>query len=583
MRLSPLWTLRGSPCPPTMDCAGQSPAPSTRYGWILILAIGAAGCGGGGGATSKPPTGPTCTPVATTEATCSGGVDDDCDGYSTASTPSATGSRAATGLTCSGGACRAPCPPGVDLRPRAAGHPERPRHHPRRHRDHRLRAGGRRGRLSHLPGAGSGRLADRRERRGRCSQRHLPLRRRSRVPGPRGRRRQPLRLLDRGLRQHPPRLRPHGGRIDPRLRLPDARPPIALPVYRVANPNGGGGFRNADWVVPIYREANSAEYVTDTADARRAAGEGLARRRHRLLHAPKRRGHETVYRIQYAPGADWQGDNVVFFFTDGPEHDARAAQPAAEIADLGPRFSILDTQAPGSVALHRVMYPGSFDVLAAGEARFDQVLHQGGRPLWSLDLARASSSPRASSSRRSTQVARSRTATSLPRTTTPTSTGRACSPSTRRRSRSTRRASRPARCSSTASTTRTTGPRPIARAYVDVTPAAAPHDGLPRDLRRGRRLGAVHASGRTTTASSIRNSKWAVDTSGCTENFTFGPVLGQLCSGSPTAARAATSASRRKNVADEARGRPLPARAHVVGHPVDRPALPADHDHQRRR
>jgi hypothetical protein len=31
-----------------------------------------------------------------------------------------------------------------------------------------------------------------------------------------------------------------------------------------------------------------------------------------------------------------------------------------------------------------VTYPGSFDVLAAGDARFDQVLHQGIRPVWSL-------------------------------------------------------------------------------------------------------------------------------------------------------------------------------------------------------
>ena len=38
-----------------------------------------------------------------------------------------------------------------------------------------------------------------------------------------------------------------------------------VPVYRVANPNGGGGFQNADWVVPLYSEANSAEYVTDAA------------------------------------------------------------------------------------------------------------------------------------------------------------------------------------------------------------------------------------------------------------------------------------------------------------------------------
>jgi hypothetical protein len=75
-----------------------------------------------------------------------------------------------------------------------------------------------------------------------------------------------------------------------------------------------------------------------------------------------------VYRIHYAPGADWQGDNVVFFFNDGPEHDARAAQPAKDIEDLGVRFQVLDTQEADSVALHRVTYPGSIDVLAASMA-----------------------------------------------------------------------------------------------------------------------------------------------------------------------------------------------------------------------
>src|SRR5262249_9894221 len=53
-------------------------------------------------------------------------------------------------------------------------------------------------------------------------------------------------------------------------------------------------------------------------------------------------------------------------------------------ADFGPRFAILDGEEPGSVALHRVTYPGSFDVLAAGDARFDQVLHQGVRPVWAV-------------------------------------------------------------------------------------------------------------------------------------------------------------------------------------------------------
>jgi hypothetical protein len=41
---------------------------------------------------------------------------------------------------------------------------------------------------------------------------------------------------------------------------------------------------------------------------------------------------------------------------------------------------------PGSVALHRVLYNGThtFDVLAAGEARFQRVLNQGNQPVWSV-------------------------------------------------------------------------------------------------------------------------------------------------------------------------------------------------------
>ena len=75
------------------------------------------GLRGGGGATSKPPTGPTCMPVAATETTCSGGVDDDCDGYADCLDTDCDGQPCGDGLTCSGGACRAPCPPGVSCVP----------------------------------------------------------------------------------------------------------------------------------------------------------------------------------------------------------------------------------------------------------------------------------------------------------------------------------------------------------------------------------------------------------------------------------------------------------------------------------
>jgi hypothetical protein len=42
--------------------------------------------------------------------------------------------------------------------------------------------------------------------------------------------------------------------------------PGRQPVYRMSDPNGGGGFQNADWVVPLYGEANRADYVKGTAE-----------------------------------------------------------------------------------------------------------------------------------------------------------------------------------------------------------------------------------------------------------------------------------------------------------------------------
>jgi hypothetical protein len=46
----------------------------------------------------------------------------------------------------------------------------------------------------------------------------------------------------------------------------------------------------------------------------------------------------------------------------------------------------VDTQKEGTTALHRVLYnyANSFDVLAAGYARFQRVLEQGNQPLWSV-------------------------------------------------------------------------------------------------------------------------------------------------------------------------------------------------------
>ena len=101
-----------------------------RHGWMLILAIGVAGCGGGG-ATSKPPTGPTCTPVATTEATCSGGVDDDCDGYPDCLDTECDGQPVRRRPDLQRRRVPRALPARRLLRPRSAGDSERPCHHPR--------------------------------------------------------------------------------------------------------------------------------------------------------------------------------------------------------------------------------------------------------------------------------------------------------------------------------------------------------------------------------------------------------------------------------------------------------------------
>jgi len=232
--------------------------------------------------------------------------------------------------------------------------------------------------------------------------------------------------------------------------------------------------------------------------------------------------------VHYTAASDWQGDNVVFFFTDGPEHDARAAQPASEIEDMGERFRILPTQAPGSVALHRVKYQ-TFDVLAAGEARFDQVMHQGVRPVWSLTWPGITASTTfviealdagcpfpggyiAAQHQAADVDSNSHMAFNQPSITLDE-----------------------ARLSSgevfiNGQHAPTNRPRPIARAYVTIAPEAHPT----MDFLETFDVGGTWAPfqmWRDNNAFIYRSHDWAIDTSGCTDNFTFGPLLGQFVLG----------------------------------------------------
>jgi hypothetical protein len=153
------------------------------------------------------------------------------------------------------------------------------------------------------------------------------------------------------------------------------------PVYRMADPNGGGGHQNADWVVSIFDEANRAEYAVGEAERDRLYALGY--RNDGVAFYVANDSDRAVYRRQYQDL--WNGAPAVFY-TEGPEYDARELDDPAVVADSGERFKVSSTEREGSVPLHRVLYNGTntFDVLAAGKARYERVLNQGNQPLWSL-------------------------------------------------------------------------------------------------------------------------------------------------------------------------------------------------------
>jgi hypothetical protein len=500
-----------------------------------VLALFLVACGSSAGTnkvaskpnTIKPDPGPMCVAQAATETACTGGVDDDCDGYIDCVDSECDGQTCGDGLTCSGGACRKPCAAGdtsclpelppiqnvkvtthgdtaiIEFEPIAGALDYRiyPEPDPA---DFLIGSAGEVGvkngiyrcagdRVFQDRAADDANLFD-------CS-----------ITGCDNARHDYKRSEDEAILGYV-FLTPGADR---------------QPVYRVANPNGGGGFRNADWVVPLYSEANSAEYVVDPDQRAALLTQGW--RDDGIAFYTSTSATKNVYRIHYAPGADWQGDNVVFFFTDGPEHDARAAQPAKDIEDLGVRFQLLDTQETDSVALHRVTYPGSFDVLAAGDARFDQVLHQGVRPVWSLSWPGIKQDTRfiiealdAGCPFPNGYIAAEHKDADIDRT-------------------SMMPFNEP---SLTLDEARLTSgevfingqhdpmnrPKPVARAYVDVKPEAQPKMDFLATFDDGADWEPFQ-KWQDNNAFIFRNSQWAIDTSGCTENFTFGPLLGQFLLG----------------------------------------------------
>ena len=498
----------------------------------VVGRVGEGGAGGSGGGGSHAMPGMTCTPLATKEATCSGGADDDCDGFIDCLDTDCDGQACGNGLTCSGGACRKPCAAGsancvpelpviqnvkvttrgdtatIDFEPVAGAVDYRIYPEPANAADWLIGTNGEVGVKNAIYRCAGDRVF--RDRKADQSALY------------------DCSIVGCDNTRHGYTRTEAESTLGYVFITPAAD---RVPVYRIANPNGGGGFMNADWLAPLYSEANSAEYVTDPAarDALLAQGwrdDGIA---FYTVAATTMAATTTVYRIHYAPGADWQGDNVVFFFTDGPEHDARAAQPAKEIADLGPRFKTLSAPQPGAVALRRVSYSGAFDVLAAGEARFQQVLHQGGVPLASLTWPGIKASTRfiiealdAGCPFPNGYIAAMHHAADVD-----TTSGQPFNAPSITLDE--------ARLSSgevfvNGQHAPANRPKPIARAYVDVTASAQPKMDFLATFDDGAPWGPF-TKWQDNNAFIFRNPDWAIDTSGCTDNFTFGPVLGQFVLG----------------------------------------------------
>ncbi len=295
-------------------------------------------------------------------------------------------------------------------------------------------------------------------------------------------------------------------------------------VYRMADPNGHGGFQNADWLAPMLSEQAAADYVIGTAARQEALNSGM-RDDGIVFYAPAAGtvGTTPVYRKQYSD--QWNGPLLTFYFTEGDEYDARAMDSGDDVVDFGERFEVFVEPQAGTVPLHRVLYSGnnSFDVLAAGEPRFQWTLNQGNQPIWSLAWP------------------------GLTATTTlviealdqgcPFPDGYVASHSA------------PADEFNYPSLTLDEArldsgevyingqhdpanrPRPIARAYVEVTPEADPDMDWFEGFDADATWDPFEIESGNNGVFIYRNDKWAIDFSGCTPNLTVGPMLGQLVVG----------------------------------------------------
>jgi len=294
-------------------------------------------------------------------------------------------------------------------------------------------------------------------------------------------------------------------------------------VYRLANPKGSGGYA-WDYIAPPGAEYNSADYVVgdEARNALIAAGyrdDGIA------FYVPDS-GDRPVYRREYP--ADDMGPNSVIYYTDGPEFDLHESQ-SEDIVSMGERFRVLSAEEDGAVPLYRVFYlaTNAFDVLAAGEPRYERALEQGNLPLWSLTWPALTEE--------TTLVIEALDQgcpfpggyiSAMAAPCNPDTDG--CHPSIPLDE---------ARLESGEVFVNGTHdpanrPRPVARAFVTVTPEAAPDMDFYESFDVDADWPAFDQVDTFNNGIVLRrNDDWVVEYSGCHEGNSVGPVLGQLVFG----------------------------------------------------
>lgn len=292
-----------------------------------------------------------------------------------------------------------------------------------------------------------------------------------------------------------------------------------VPIYRMAQPDGVGGFLHSDWVVAPFSDGASADYVAGTAERDRLLALGY-RDDGIVFYAPTS-GAVPIYRAEYQDN-EW-GNHVSFFFADGAEHDARVDD--TDLADFGERFRVDAAATDDAVPLHHVFYleHNAHDVLAAGMPRLERATHQGNVPLPSLTWAGvtaqttfviealdagcpfpngyvgASAAPADDGNHPTVTLDQAR----LP--SGEVFVNGQFDPGNR--------------------------PRPIARAFVTVSPGARPTMSWQHTFDDGAAFEPFSVMTENNGVFVMRNTTMAADFSGCSPNLSIGPLLGQLVVG----------------------------------------------------